>query len=76
MQETPKKLIERNRCFICSLQTTNKVYIFGKSSIDFPEIVKSSIGVDVNSYLAEPGLFICKPNCYKKVATLSAGKID
>jgi hypothetical protein len=64
----PGKIIERNLCFICSLRTSNKVYIFGKFSIDFPEIIKSSIDVDVNSYYTDPDLFIRKPNCYKKLA--------
>ena len=44
-----------------------KVYIFGKSSIDFVNIIRSCLGVDVNSYFAEPDLFICKQFCYKKL---------
>ena len=64
MQETPKKLVERHRCFTCSLDTSEKVYIFGKSSIDFGDIIRSCLGVDVHSYSAQPGLFICKPFCY------------
>ena len=67
MQETPKKLVERHRCFTCSLDTSKKVYIFGKSSIDFGDIIRSCLGVDVHSYSAQPGLFICKPFCYKKL---------
>ena len=67
MQETPKKLVERHRCFTCSLDTSKKVYIFGKSSIDFGDIIRSCLGVDVHRYSAQPGLFICKPFCYKKL---------
>ena len=38
---TPKKVVEADRCFICStvVAKKEKLYIFGKSPIDFCEIL-------------------------------------
>ena len=43
--ETPKKVVEADRCSICStaIAKKEKLYIFGKSLIDFCEIVKSAL---------------------------------
>ena len=67
MPETPKKLVEKHGCFTCSLDTSKKVYTFGKSSIDFVNMIRSCLGVDGSSYFAEPDLFICKQFCCKEL---------
>jgi len=42
--ETLKKVVEADGCLICSTAVAKKekLYIFGKSSIDFCEIIKSA----------------------------------
>jgi len=44
VMETLKKVIKADRCIICSTAVARKekLYIFGKSSIDFCEIIKSA----------------------------------
>ena len=67
MNETPKKVIDSGeKCFLCSAAAlqNNKVYIFGKSAIDIPGLIKTAI-VDVNTYSESDDLFICKNICYK-----------
>jgi len=43
--ETLKKVVEADHCLICSTAVAKKekLYIFGKSSIDFCEIIKSAL---------------------------------
>jgi hypothetical protein len=62
MEETPKKILESHPCFICSkeVQKKEKIYVFGKSSFDFPSIITSCLDVNVNCYSATSELFICK----------------
>jgi len=45
VMETLKKAVEADRCLICSTAVAKKekLYIFGKSSIDFCEIIKSAL---------------------------------
>ena len=48
---TPKKIVDSDsKCFTCSSPSENaeKIYIFGKSSIDLQGIIKSSLNVDVS----------------------------
>ena len=47
MGDTPKKVLQSDRCFICSTEIPKKekIYIFGKSSFDFPDIVSSCLDV-------------------------------
>lgn len=66
---TPKKVVETDRCFICSkvVAKKEKLYIFGKSSIDFCEIVKSALNVNVRNFSASEQLFICRAECYQRL---------
>ena len=51
---TPKKVVDADRCFICSTVVAKKakLYIFGKSSIDFGEIIESALNVNVRNFSA------------------------
>ena len=44
LMETLKKVVEADRCLICSTAVAKKekLYVFGESSIDFCEIIKST----------------------------------
>jgi len=65
--ETPKKLVEADRCLICPtvVAKKEKLYIFGKSSIDLCDITKSTLNVNVRDFSAREQLFICKAQCYQ-----------
>ena len=67
--ETPKKVVEADRCLICSTVVVKKekLYIFGKSSIDFCEIIKSALNVNVRNFSASEQLFICRAQCYQRL---------
>ena len=67
--ETPKKVVEVDRCFICStvVAKKEKLYIFGKSSIDFCEIIKSALNVNGRKFSASEQLFICRAQCYQRL---------
>ena len=67
--ETPKKVVAADRCFICStvVAKKEKLYIFGKSSIDFCEIIKSALNVNVRNFSASEQLFICRAQCYQRL---------
>ena len=69
LMETPKKVVEADRCFICStvVAKKEKLYIFGKSSIDFCEIIKSALNVNVRNFSASEQLFICRAQCYQRL---------
>lgn len=59
---TAKKIVKSDsRCFMCSspLGYQDKVHIFGKSSINFQEIIQTSLNVDVSCSFA--GM------CYKRL---------
>ena len=66
---TPKKVVEADRCFICStvVAKKEKLYIFGKSSIDFGEIIESALNVNVRNFSASEQLFICRAQCYQRL---------
>ena len=68
MEETPKKVVQSDRCFICStsVQKKGKIYIFGKSSFDFPAIISSCLDVNVSCYSATSELSVCKA-CYRRL---------
>ena len=68
MEETPKKVVQSDRCFICStsVQKKRKNYIFGKSSFDFPAIISSCLDVNVTCYPATSELSVCKV-CYRRL---------
>lgn len=67
--ETPKKVVEADRCLICStvVAKKEKLYVFGKSSIDFCEIIKSALNVNVRNFSASEQLFICRAQCYQRL---------
>jgi len=68
MEETPKKVVQSDRCFICStsVRKKEKIYIFGKSSFDFPAIISSCLDVNVSCYSATSELSVCKA-CYRRL---------
>ena len=67
--ETPKKVVEADRCLICStvVAKKEKLYIFGRSSIDFCEIIKSALNVNVRNFSASEQLFVCRAQCYQRL---------
>jgi len=70
MNETPRKVIESSeKCYLCSLSClkNNRVFIFGKSTINICSILSSAIDVDVRKYSESADLSICKNICYKLV---------
>ena len=67
---TPKKIVNSDsRCFTCSSPSGNqdKVHIFGKSSINFQEIIQTSLNVDVSCFSNSGELFVCRKVCYKRL---------
>ena len=63
--ETPKKIVGQiSKCFTCSSLCPGKerIYIFGKATHNFTEIVKSALNIDINCYAndTKSNLFICK----------------
>ena len=68
MEETPKKVLQSDRCFICStaVPKKDKIYIFGKSSFDFAAIISSCLDVNVGCYSATSELSVCK-TCYRRL---------
>ena len=68
--ETPKKAVEVDRCLTCICSTIvakkEKLHIFEKSSIDFCEIIKSALNVNVRNFSASEQ-FICRAQCYQRL---------
>ena len=67
--ETPKKVMEEiSKCFLCSSPSAaqERVFIFGNSTHNFVEIIRSSLDFDISCY-ADSKLFICKAVCYKRL---------
>ena len=67
--ETPKKVMDEiSKCFLCSSPSAarERVFIFGNSTHNFVEIIRSSLDFDI-SYYADSKLFICKAVCYKRL---------
>ena len=67
--EPLKKIVDSDsKCFTCSSPSANaeKIYIFGKSSIDLQGIIKSSLNVDVSCFANSGKIFVCK-SCYKRL---------
>ena len=70
--ETPKKIVDEIlKCFTCSslCSTDQRIFIVGKTSHNFVEIIKSALNVDVNCYVYDTNntLFVCKTSCYKRL---------
>lgn len=49
---TPNKVVTPDRCCSVVVPKKDKLYIFGKSLIDFSEIITSSLDVNLRSYSA------------------------
>ena len=67
--ETPKKVMnDISKCFLCSSPSAaqERVFIFGNSTHNFVEIIRSSLDIDISCY-ANSKLFICKGVCYKRL---------
>ena len=70
MDLTPKKIVESSsRCFICSSASHKniKIFIFGKSSLDIAEVIRSSLSVDVSRCSENSELFVCRDKCYQRL---------
>ena len=70
---TPKKIVDSDsRCFTCSspLANQDKVHIFGKSFINFQEIIQTSLNVDVSCFSNSGKLFVCRKVCHKQLTKL------
>ena len=72
MDLTPKKIVESSsRCFICSSASlkNNKIFIFGKSSLDIAEVIRSSLSMEhgVSRYSENSELFVCRDKCYQRL---------
>ena len=61
-------MVEISKCFLCSSPwaAQERVFIFGNSTHNFVEIIKSSLDFDISCY-ANSKLFICKAVCYKRL---------
>lgn len=78
MDITPKKIVESNsRCFICSSASlkNNKIFIFGKSSLDIAEVIRSSLSVDVSRYSENSELFVCRYKCYQRLIKFNRASV-
>ena len=54
VNETPKKIVDEIlKCFTCSslCSPDRRIFIVGKTSHNFVEIIKSALNVDVNCYV-------------------------
>ena len=70
MDLTPKKIVESSsRCFICSSTSfkNDKIFIFGKSSLDIAKVIRSWLSVDMSCYSENGELFICRDKCYQRL---------
>ena len=72
VNETPKKIVDEIlKCFTCSslCSADRRIFLVGKTSHNFVEIIKSALNVDVNSYVYDTNntLFVCKTSCYKRL---------
>ena len=59
---------EISKCFLCSSPSVAQegVFIFGNSTHNFVEIIRSSLDFDISCY-ANSKSFICKAVCYKRL---------
>ena len=65
VNETPKKIVDEIlKCFTCSslCSADRRIFLVGKTSHNFVEIIKSALNVDVNCYVYDTNnaLFVCK----------------
>ena len=70
IEETPKKVLQSDRCFICTTSVQKrkerKIYIFWNRSFDFRPIVSSCLDVNVSCYSPTSELSVCKA-CYRRL---------
>ena len=63
-------VMEKSQSVSCVLRSPSvaqvRVFIFGNSTLNFGEIIKSSLDFDISCY-ANSELFICKAVCYKRL---------
>ena len=59
---------EISKCFLCSSPSVGqeRIFIFGNSTHNFVEIIRSSLDFDISCY-AKSKLFICKALCHKRL---------
>ena len=59
-----ESLMGFTRLFVCS---DDRIFIFGKTSYNFAEIIKAALNVDINCYAndTDNNLFVYKTSCYK-----------
>ena len=77
-KETPKKIVDESlKCFTCSSLCSGKerIYIFGNTTHNFAEIIKSALNINVNCYADDTNskLFACKTSCYKRLLKFCYG---
>ena len=65
--EPQRKLSTVIRNALLALRRQQKIYIFGKSSIDLEGIIKSSLNVDVSCFANSSKIFVCRSVCYKRL---------
>ena len=63
---------------LCSAD--RRIFLVGKTSHNFVEIIKSALNVDVNCYVYDTNntLFVCKTSCYKRLLKFqrASGKVE
>ena len=68
--ETPKKVVdEMSKGFLCSSPSVaqERVFIFGNSTDNFVEIIRSAMDSDISCYVNSK-LFICKAHYLKMIS--------
>ena len=68
MNETPRKVTESGeKCYLCSTSClkNNRIFIFGKNSVNISGLIGSAVDVDLSKFSESADLFICKSICYK-----------
>ena len=69
IEETPKKVLQSDRCFICSTSVQKRKKRkkkFWNRSFDFRPIVSSCLDVNVSCYSPTSELSVCKA-CYRRL---------
>lgn len=72
-EETPKKVVELDKCFICKVEIKtkkDKILIFGKSRLNISSILKRAINFNAAVY-SSCELFICRTGCYRLLEKFS-----
>jgi len=80
MEITPKKLVlGESECFLCndSSEKSNRVWVYGRSSLNIGELIQRAIDVDLSSFQNKSQIFVCR-KCYKTLCKLQRlqGSVD